>query len=150
MLRVCWPHPEAAHEAEGLRAWNGAGAVRVHQASALAEGGIRLLRALPRTGGGAVLLHADLHAGNVLAAEREPWLAIDPKPCIGDPACDVTRRIFNAVLIEGADAGARAARMAHLLDLDLSRIRLWLFARAVEASPCCFRQDNRICTRHMP
>ena len=101
----------------------------------LAEEGIRLLRELPRTGDDALLLHTDLHAGNVLAAEREPWLAIDPKPYVGDPAYDVTQHIFNGVFIEGADAGVLAARMAHLLDLDLSRIQLWLFARAVEASP---------------
>ena len=47
----------------------------------------------------------------------------------------MTQHIFNGVFIEGADVGALAARMAHLLDLDLSRIQLWLFARAVEASP---------------
>ena len=72
---------------------------------------------------------------NVLAAEREPWLAIDPKPYVGDPAYDVTQHIFNGVFLEGADAEALAARMARLLDLDLNRIPLWLFARAVEASP---------------
>src|SRR5215475_7700941 len=27
-----------------------------------------------------VLVHQDLHGDNVLAAEREPWLVIDPKP----------------------------------------------------------------------
>jgi streptomycin 6-kinase len=101
----------------------------------LAKEGNRLLRALPRSGGDAPLLHTDLHAGNVLAAEREPWLAIDPKPYIGDPACDVTQHIFNGVFIEGADAEALATRMARLLDLDLNRILLRLFARAVEASP---------------
>ena len=67
--------------------------------------------------------------------EREPWLAVDPKPYVGDPAYDVTQHIFNGVLLEGADADALAARMARLLDLDLDRILLWLFARAVEASP---------------
>jgi len=102
--------------------------------SPLAKEGIRLLRELPR-GGDALLLHTDLHAGNVLAAEREPWLAIDPKPHLGDPAYDVTQHIFNGVFIEGLDAGALASRMASLLDLDLDRILLWLFARAVEASP---------------
>ena len=101
----------------------------------LAKEGIRLLRELPRSGGGALLLHTDLHAGNVLAAEREPWLAIDPKPYVGDPAYDVTQHIFNGVFLEGADAEALAARMARLLDLDLHRILHWLFARAVEASP---------------
>ena len=67
--------------------------------------------------------------------EREPWLAIDPKPYVGDPAYDVTQHIFTGVFIEGAGAGALAARMACLLDLDLNRIQRWLFARAVEASP---------------
>jgi streptomycin 6-kinase len=210
VLKVGWPHPEAAHEADGLRAWDGAGAIRVCQVSELTEAtvlllercrpgtqlraspaeehdlviagllrrlwvkpppghgfrplsdmsdywanryeqrspaersclkaplakeGIRLLRELPRSGGEALLLHTDLHAGNVLAAEREPWLAIDPKPYVGEPAYDVTQHIFNGVFLEGADAGALAARMARLLDLDLNRILLWLFARAVEASP---------------
>jgi streptomycin 6-kinase len=89
----------------------------------------------PRRGGDAVLLHTDLHAGNVLAARRERWLAIDPKPYVGDPGYDVTQRIFNGVLIEGADAGALASRMASLQDLDLDRILPWLLTRAVEASP---------------
>ncbi|MYV69529.1 hydroxyurea phosphotransferase, partial [Streptomyces sp. SID2131] len=35
------------------------------------------------------LLHWDLHFGNVLAAGREPWLAIDPKPLAGDPGFDL-------------------------------------------------------------
>ncbi|MFF8828138.1 aminoglycoside phosphotransferase family protein [Streptomyces sp. NPDC015131] len=35
------------------------------------------------------LLHWDLHYGNVLAAEREPWLAIDPEPLAGDPGFDL-------------------------------------------------------------
>jgi streptomycin 6-kinase len=32
VLKVPWPHPEAAHEADGLRAWAGNGAVRLHAA----------------------------------------------------------------------------------------------------------------------
>jgi hypothetical protein len=47
----------------------------------------------------------------------------------------VTQHIFNGVFVEGADVGALASRMAHMLDLDLGRILRWLFARAVEASP---------------
>jgi streptomycin 6-kinase len=101
----------------------------------LAKEGIRLLRELPRNGGDALLLHTDLHAGNVLAAERDRWLAIDPKPYVGDAAYDVTQHIFNGIFLEGADVNSLAARMALLLDLDLNRILRWLFARAVEASP---------------
>lgn len=31
------------------------------------------------------MIHCDLHYENVLAADREPWLVIDPKPVSGDP-----------------------------------------------------------------
>jgi streptomycin 6-kinase len=37
-----------------------------------------------------VLLHQDLHADNVLAAQREPWLTIDPKPLSGEREFGVT------------------------------------------------------------
>ena len=43
VLKVGWPHPEAAHEADGLRTWDGAGAIRLCQVSALAEAMVLLL-----------------------------------------------------------------------------------------------------------
>jgi streptomycin 6-kinase len=144
LLRRLWIKPPSGHRFRPLsdmcdywasRYEERSPAERSCLAAPLAKEGIRLLRALPRSGGDAVLLHTDLHAGNVLAAEREPWLAIDPKPYVGDPAYDVTQHIFNGVFIEDADAGVLAARMARLLDLDLDRVLRWLFARAVEASP---------------
>lgn len=46
----------------------------------LARAGIELFRSLPGTSERSVLLCTDLHPGNVLAARREPWLVIDPKP----------------------------------------------------------------------
>ncbi len=154
VLKVGWRHPEALHEADGLREWNGDGTVRLHDAielddtvafllercrlgsafasrpeveqdlvvagllrrlwrepspghrfrplqamcdawadefeakvaigkvlldPGLAREGIALFRALPATADRSVLLLTDLHADNVLAAEREPWLAIDPQ-----------------------------------------------------------------------
>ncbi len=42
-----------------------------------------------------VLLHGDLNPTNVLAAERAPWLAIDPKPMVGDPAYDGPRLVLQ-------------------------------------------------------
>jgi streptomycin 6-kinase len=54
----------------------------------LARAAIELLRELPDNADRAVLLCTDLHAENVLSAQREPWLVIDPKPFIGDPAYD--------------------------------------------------------------
>ncbi|MDX2968577.1 aminoglycoside phosphotransferase family protein [Kribbella solani] len=35
------------------------------------------------------MLHWDLHYDNILAADREPWLAIDPEPLVGDPGFDL-------------------------------------------------------------
>jgi streptomycin 6-kinase len=41
------------------------------------------------------LIHTDLHYENMLAAEREPWLVIDPKPLSGDPHYEVAPLIWN-------------------------------------------------------
>jgi streptomycin 6-kinase len=57
--------------------------------------GLRLLAELPRSSSDEVLLTTDLHAGNVLRAQREPWLAIDPKPFVGERAYDLTQHLSN-------------------------------------------------------
>ena len=49
VLKVGWPHPQATHEADGLRTWDGAGAIRVHQASELAVATVLLLERCRRT-----------------------------------------------------------------------------------------------------
>ena len=61
----------------------------------LVREGLRLFEELPRTASRHVLLATDLHAGNVLRARREPWLVIDPKPFVGDPAYDATQHLLN-------------------------------------------------------
>jgi len=96
--------------------------------------GIGLLRSLPGTAATSVLLCTDLHAGNVLAAEREPWLVIDPKPYLGDPAYDPVQHMLNFPDRLLADPAGLARRMADLLDLDDDRVRAWLFARCVQES----------------
>ena len=77
-----------------------------------------------------VLLATDLHAGNVLQAQREPWLVIDPKPFVGDPTYDATQHLFNcdARLRSGPEGVIR--HFSDLLDVDHERVHLWLFARA--------------------
>ena len=44
---------------------------------------------------GARTVHGDLHYANVLAGEREPWLAIDPKPMAGDPHYEPAPMLWN-------------------------------------------------------
>jgi len=82
-----------------------------------------------------VLLATDLHAGNVLAAEREPWLVIDPKPFIGDPAYDATQHLFNCPARLTDDPIGTVRRFADLLGVDQKRVRGWTFARLAAESP---------------
>ena len=81
-----------------------------------------------------VLVNRDFHLGNVLAAEREPWLAIDPKPLAGERAFD-TGHLVRSTLRERPDQ-ARLDRLveqlAGELDLDATRIRAWALVRSVE------------------
>ena len=112
-----WSHETLAD----AKRWPDAGLVRE---------GLRLLDALPRTAPTEVLLATDLHAGNVLRSEREPWLVIDPKPFIGDPAYDATQHLFNCGGRLRSDPNGTISRFAELLGVDGERVRLWMFARA--------------------
>src|SRR5207302_997175 len=89
------------------------------------------LRGLARSADREVVLCTDLHAGNVLAAEREPWLVIDPKPHVGDPAYDALQHMLNCDVRLRADPHDLARRLADMLGLDSQRLLLWLFARCV-------------------
>jgi streptomycin 6-kinase len=220
VLKVTWPHPEAAQEPAALRCWAGRGAVRVleedragwtmllerclsgtplrdtdlpvergleigadllnalwsqgarlpaghgfdsmaetcdrwadvaagrarRHGAALAELGvdpgvldlgIELLRALPRSASRHVLVHGDFNPGNLLAAQRSPFLAIDPKPLVGDPAYDPWQLVAQLGWpFRQADAATvvwqRIRRLARLLDLAPERIAAWGVARDVE------------------
>jgi streptomycin 6-kinase len=100
----------------------------------LARVGMSLFLTLPTTAERRVLLATDLHAGNVLAAEREPWLAIDPNPYVGDPTYDPLQHLLNCIERLHADPPGLAERIADLLGLDPLRLRRWLFARCIQES----------------
>jgi streptomycin 6-kinase len=209
VIKLVWPHPEAAHEADALRLWAGRGAVSLHATAdlghtlallleachpgvalsrqpepdqdrvvtrllhrlwldpppnhrfrpleemcnrwadefetkksdrigrldpGLARTGIELFRHLPTTADHTVLLCTDLHADNVLSATREPWLAIDPKPYVGDPTYDVLQHMLNCPARLKSDPLMLVDRVAHLAGLEPARTRLWLFARCVQES----------------
>src|SRR5205814_2938601 len=102
--------------------------------------GLRLLAELARTAPREVLLATDLHAGNVLRAEREQWLVIDPKPFVGDPAYDATQHLFNCDERLRTNPLPTIARFASLLDVDPERVRLWIFARAAAESRSHWRE----------
>ncbi len=91
---------------------------------------LRVFKDLPHSAPTHVLLATDLHAGNVLRAQREPWLVIDPKPFVGDPAYDATQHLRNCDLRLRSDPDGTIRRFADLVGVDDGRVRLWLFARA--------------------
>jgi streptomycin 6-kinase len=211
VLKVAWPHTEALHEAEGLAALGGDGAVQLYELerpgepsadttamllercrpgielrerqereqhavvtellrsvwavelpaghpfrplsvmadewiqraetrlkadparpdAGLARDGFDLFRELSRPGPGDVLLLTDLHAGNVLSAQRRPWLVIDPKPYVGDPHYDVLQHLLNCDQSLQTNPIALLSEVADLAGLDAGRVRQWLFARCV-------------------
>lgn len=95
----------------------------------LTREGLELLRGLARDEVTPAVLITDLHAGNVLRSTREPWLVIDPKPFVGDPAYDATQHLLNCRGRLGEDPAGTVGRLAHLLEVDADRIRAWTFAR---------------------
>jgi streptomycin 6-kinase len=96
----------------------------------LVNAGLQMMQQLAATPHDEVLLVTDLHAGNVLRAQREPWLMIDPKPFVGDPAYDATQHLLNCERRLKSDPFGLISRIASLSDLGSERLRLWLFARA--------------------
>ncbi|HET6987613.1 MAG TPA: aminoglycoside phosphotransferase family protein [Kribbella sp.] len=81
------------------------------------------------------LIHTDLHYENMLAAEREPWLVIDPKPLSGDPHFEVAPLIWNRwdeVVASGDLRFAVRQRFYTAIDaagLDEDRARDWVIVR---------------------
>jgi streptomycin 6-kinase len=91
------------------------------------------------------VLHQDFHRGNVLRAEREPWLAIDPKPLVGEPAFDARWLLYDLLYAEPRHRLAAAElldRLARALSLEAERVRLWSFARAVENVLWCYESGE--------
>jgi streptomycin 6-kinase len=98
----------------------------------LLEAALEALRELAPTQGEQVLVHQDLHADNVLAAAREPWLVIDPKPLAGE------REFGIAALVRGGELGFserdvlyRLDRLTAELGLERERARAWTLAQTL-------------------
>lgn len=136
LLRRMWRPPSAQYPFRPLSAlthyWSDETLAQTEQwpDAGLVREGLRLFAELPRTSPMERVLATDLHAGNVLRAEREPWLVIDPKPFVGDPAYDATQHLFNCQPRLRSDPKGTIRRFADLLGVEPERVRLWMFARA--------------------
>lgn len=81
-----------------------------------------------------VLANRDFHLWNILAAQREPWLLIDPKPLVGERAFDSGHFLRGLLpdLLDRPLVDGMIHRLASDLDLDPERIRAWALVRSVE------------------
>jgi streptomycin 6-kinase len=98
----------------------------------LLDAALEALQELPRTQGPAVLLHQDLHGDNVLAARRERWLAIDPKPLAGEREFGIAPIVRSRELGHSrAEVLGRFDRLVSELSLDRDRARGWTIGQTI-------------------
>jgi streptomycin 6-kinase len=83
---------------------------------------------------GSLMVNWDLHYGNVLAGEREPWLAIDPKIVVGDPEFGLAQLLWTR--LEDLERAGALSYFFHLLvdqaSLDVALARSWTLVRCVD------------------
>jgi streptomycin 6-kinase len=138
LLRRLWRQPPEPHPFRPLSAltryWANETRSQIEQEPnidmGLVRAGLRLFEELPGNATRTALLATDLHAGNVVQAQREPWLVIDPKPFVGDPAYDATQHLFNCLTRLRLNPARTMRNFADLAEIEYERVRLWTFARA--------------------
>jgi streptomycin 6-kinase len=140
LLRRLWRVPSPGHPFRSLQimieSWidEAQGQSQMWPDERLAQQGLRVYRELIGSGDHNVLLATDLHAGNVLRAQRQPWLVIDPKPFVGDVCYDVTQHLLNCRERLRSDPMQLIVRVAELVQVDAERVRAWTFARLATQS----------------
>ncbi|MDH6710361.1 streptomycin 6-kinase [Kitasatospora sp. MAA19] len=124
---------DTSERLQGLRALPGAA-----EAQSLVTEALETADGLAGSATETFLLHGDFHHGNVLAADRAPWLAIDPRPLAGERAFDLARLALDrADTLVGSPGVAAAVRrrlhqLADALEVDRERLRGWTLFRAVD------------------
>ena len=145
MMRDLWKPAPNGHDFPTVNRWaKGLERLRVHYGGGtgplpeiLVAKAERLFPELLSTMEAPVLLHGDLHHENILRASRQPWLAIDPKGVIGEPAYETGALLRNmkADLLVGPDPVQIVARRVQILcdELGFNRQRVleWGLAQAV-------------------
>ncbi|MFC5528897.1 aminoglycoside phosphotransferase family protein [Cohnella yongneupensis] len=147
MKRLWRPAPAEPHPFPKVERWT-EGLARLRQANNGGTGSLpeRLValaettfKQLLDTSGAPLLLHGDLHHGNILAGEREPWIAIDPKGVVGEAEYEVCSLMTNHL----PDSGQlevlrrRVNALSEALQLDRNRILKWAMSFGVLSAWWC-------------
>lgn len=78
-----------------------------------------------------IVLHGDIHHGNVLHDAVRGWLAIDPKGHLGERGYDYANKVLNPEVALAAEPGRMARRIeviAQAAGLERRRLLLWVLA----------------------
>jgi streptomycin 6-kinase len=145
VMQQLWRTPPTTHPFPTVEKW-GAGLKRLRHTfdegsgpfpEALIETAEALFKELIASSDEPVLLHGDLHHGNILSAERQPWLALDPKGVVGEAAYEVGSLLRNPMpgLLNAPHPQRLLARrvdqLAQELGFDRERLVNWGLAQAV-------------------
>lgn len=145
VMKKLWRPVPAAHNFPTAADWGG-GLRRLREyfgggtgpfPRRLVEEAESLFAELLASSGEPVLTHGDLHHGNVLAAARAPWLAIDPKGLVAEPAYEVGALLRNPLpqLFRWPEpvrvTERRIAQLSEELGFDRARVRGWGLVQAV-------------------
>lgn len=164
LMRRLWRPPPSGHWFPTLADWSKAfGELRERHdgstgplPSALIERGEALFTKLVATQADPILLHGDLHHFNIVSAQREPWLIIDPHGVIGEPAFEVGPWLRNTVgspngphrhlyLLNQPNARSvldrRLNDFSELLVIERDRLREWGIAFCA-LSACWSNESN--------
>jgi streptomycin 6-kinase len=132
LLPRLWKNADGFHTLANEAAWWAEYLPRECTDRSLLEPALHFIRELAPTQGKQVLVHQDLHGENVLAAEREPWLVIDPKPLSAE------REFAAASIVRSFELGHSKRDVLHRLDrlcgelgLDRDRALGWTVAQTV-------------------
>jgi streptomycin 6-kinase len=145
LMQQLWQPPPAHHAFPTLAQWTAALLrLRPHFAGGtgplparLVDTAVALRAELLADGVTPQLLHGDFHHYNILTAHRQPWLAIDPKGVIGDPAYEVGTFLYNPIntFPHRPDMPRRLRRrldqLAELLPIDRARLLRWGIVQAM-------------------
>ena len=145
VMRQLWQPAPPGHSFPTVEKW-AAGLKRLRQRfdggtgplpAHLVEEAERLFEELIGSMDKPMLLHGDLHHDNILAAERQPWLALDPKGLVGEPAYEVGALLRNQLPQDLKTPQAsrilrrRIDQFAEELGFDRQRLCAWGLAQAV-------------------
>jgi streptomycin 6-kinase len=145
MMRALWRPAPATHPFRSIVSWLGA-LTRVRQAQVSPPGPLsdELLARAEALGRELVasspyerLIHGDLHHDNIVSAQREPWLVIDPKGLVSDPGYETGPFLCNPAgrMETWPDPARHFARRADILaerlDYPRERILAWSITYAV-------------------